>query len=167
MKLTTTSNTSEKSSSEQFKFTNLNVLQSSANLFRSISIPSFTVSLNTFFGWVITLIVWVKTRTSYAMNSWIYTTNHKRIAVNYFSFVLVSGTAGMGLATVIRLEFAYPGVGVLAGDSLQYLSTATAHGVIMVFFMIMPLIFWNIIQKNFFKTHQSYFVELTILKKMP
>ena len=50
MNLTTTRNTSEKSSSEQFKFTNLNVLQSSANLFRSISIPSFTVSLNTFFG---------------------------------------------------------------------------------------------------------------------
>jgi hypothetical protein len=47
----------------------------------------------------------------------------------------------MGLATVVRLEFAYPGVGVLAGDSLQYLSIATAHGVIMVFFMIMPLIF--------------------------
>jgi hypothetical protein len=47
----------------------------------------------------------------------------------------------MGLATVIRLEFAYPGVGVLAGDSLQYLSTATAHGVIMVFYMIMPAIF--------------------------
>jgi heme/copper-type cytochrome/quinol oxidase subunit 1 len=32
-------------------------------------------------------------------------------------------------------------VGVLAGDSLQYLSTATAHGVIMVFYMIMPAIF--------------------------
>jgi len=47
----------------------------------------------------------------------------------------------MSLATVIRLEFAYPGVGVLAGDSLQYLSIATAHGVIMVFFMIMPAIF--------------------------
>jgi hypothetical protein len=47
----------------------------------------------------------------------------------------------MSLATVIRLEFAYPGVGVLAGDSLQYLSVATAHGVIMVFYMIMPAIF--------------------------
>lgn len=47
----------------------------------------------------------------------------------------------MSLATVIRLEFAYPGVGVLAGDSLQYLSIATAHGVIMVFYMIMPCIF--------------------------
>ena len=54
---------------------------------------------------------------------------------------MVSGTAGMSLATVIRLEFAYPGVGVLAGDSLQYLSVATAHGVIMVFYMIMPAIF--------------------------
>lgn len=55
--------------------------------------------------------------------------------------MLVAGTAGMSLATVIRAEFAYPGVGVLAGDSLQYLSIATAHGVIMVFFMIMPALF--------------------------
>jgi len=47
----------------------------------------------------------------------------------------------MVLATLIRLEFAYPGVGIFAGDSLQYLSMATAHGVIMVFFMIIPLLF--------------------------
>jgi hypothetical protein len=47
----------------------------------------------------------------------------------------------MSLATIIRLEFAYPGVGILAGDSIQYLSIATAHGVIMVFFMIMPAVF--------------------------
>jgi hypothetical protein len=47
----------------------------------------------------------------------------------------------MSLATVIRMEFAYPGVGILAGDSIQYLSIATAHGVIMVFFMVMPAIF--------------------------
>jgi hypothetical protein len=47
----------------------------------------------------------------------------------------------MSLATIIRLEFAYPGVGILAGDSIQYLSIATAHGVIMVFFMIMPVVF--------------------------
>jgi hypothetical protein len=47
----------------------------------------------------------------------------------------------MSLATVIRMEFSYPGVGILAGDSIQYLSIATAHGVIMVFFMVMPAIF--------------------------
>ena len=46
----------------------------------------------------------------------------------------------MVLATIIRLEMAYPGVGILAGDSLQYLTVVTAHAVIMVFFMIMPLL---------------------------
>ena len=89
----------------------------------------------------VNVVYWLKTRTSYTTNSWVFTTNHKRSSVNYFNFVLVAGTAGMSLATVIRLEFAYPGVGILAGDSLQYLSVATAHGVIMVFYMIMPAIF--------------------------
>jgi len=86
-------------------------------------------------------LFWVKTRVIYYVNNWIYTTNHKRIAVNYFWFVILSGIVGMVLATLIRLEFAYPGAGVFVGDSLQYLSLATAHGVIMVFFMIMPLLF--------------------------
>jgi heme/copper-type cytochrome/quinol oxidase subunit 1 len=86
-------------------------------------------------------MVWLTVRTSYALNSWVYTTNHKRISINYFLFVLIAGTAGMSLATIIRLEFAYPGVGILAGDSIQYLSVATSHGVIMVFYMIMPTIF--------------------------
>lgn len=47
----------------------------------------------------------------------------------------------MVLATIIRLEMAYPGVGILAGDNAQYLSIVTAHGVIMVFFMAMPMLF--------------------------
>jgi len=84
---------------------------------------------------------WVKARILYYVNNWVYTTNHKRIAVNYFWFVILSGVCGMILATIIRLEMAYPGVGILAGDSLQYLSIVTAHAVIMVFFMIMPLLF--------------------------
>lgn len=99
---------------------------------------------DSFFGilkWLIVAIFWLKARISYYTNNWIYTTNHKRIAVNYFWFVILSGIVGMVLATIIRLEFAYPGVGVLAGDSIQYLSLASAHGVIMVFFMIMPLLF--------------------------
>ena len=85
--------------------------------------------------------MWAKLRVLYYINNWVYTTNHKRIAVNYYWFVIFSGICGMILATIIRLEMAYPGVGVLAGDSLQYLSVVTAHAVIMVFFMIMPLLF--------------------------
>lgn len=92
------------------------------------------------FQLILNTLFWIKVRVLYYINNWVYTTNHKRIAVNYFWFVILSGIVGMVLATLIRLEFAYPGVGVLAGDSLQYLSMATAHGVIMVFFMIMPLL---------------------------
>jgi heme/copper-type cytochrome/quinol oxidase subunit 1 len=55
------------------------------------------------------------------------------MAINYFNFVLVSVTAGMSPATVIRMKFTYPGVGILVGDSTQYLCIATAHGFIMVF----------------------------------
>jgi len=87
------------------------------------------------------LVIWNKARVIYYLNNWVYTTNHKRIAVNYFWFVIFAGICGMVLATIIRLEMAYPGVGILAGDSLQYLSVVTAHAVIMVFFMIMPLMF--------------------------
>nr|YP_010049605.1 cytochrome c oxidase subunit 1 [Halteria grandinella]QPL16010.1 cytochrome c oxidase subunit 1 [Halteria grandinella] len=92
------------------------------------------------FQLILNTLFWIKVRVLYYINNWVYTTNHKRIAVNYFWFVILSGIVGMVLATLIRLEFAYPGVGVFAGDSLQYLSMATAHGVIMVFFMIMPLL---------------------------
>nr|YP_010049562.1 cytochrome c oxidase subunit 1 [Strombidium cf. sulcatum]QPL15967.1 cytochrome c oxidase subunit 1 [Strombidium cf. sulcatum] len=81
---------------------------------------------------------WFKLRLSYLTHNWIYTTNHKRIGINYFNFILVAGTAGMGLATVIRAEFAYPGLGIMLGDSAQYLLVTTGHGVIMVFYMIMP-----------------------------
>lgn len=92
-------------------------------------------------GFFYRMLIWNKARTIYISNNWMYTTNHKRIAVNYFWFVIFAGIVGMVLATIIRLEMAYPGVGILAGDSLQYLSIVTAHAVIMVFFMIMPLMF--------------------------
>ncbi len=106
------------------------------NLKKSSSFDFSTVLKSLF-----NIFFWAKIRILYFTNNWIYTTNHKRIAVNYFWFVILSGVVGMVLATLIRLEFAYPGVGIFAGDSLQYLSMATAHGVIMVFFMIMPLLF--------------------------
>ena len=101
----------------------------------------FTSLVKNIFLLPVTAAYWVKTRTSYTTNSWVFTTNHKRISVNYFNFVLVAGTAGMSLATVIRLEFAYPGVGVLATDSLRYLSTVIiVYGVVTVFCMITPAI---------------------------
>ena len=90
---------------------------------------------------ILSFIRWSSFRITYLSNNWFYTTNHKRIGVNYFGFIVVSGTAGMSLASVMRVEFAYPGVSILFGDSLQYLTFSSGHGVIMVFFMIMPVLF--------------------------
>ena len=117
------------------------ILNKSFSIFFLKISNNYNFSFSTLLLFIAKNMYWIKTRLSYTINSWVYTTNHKRISINYFNFVLLAGTAGMSLATVIRLEFAYPGVGILAGDSLQYLSIATAHGVIMVFFMIMPAIF--------------------------
>jgi len=126
------------------KYLNLNVTGAHSNGITIYLKHQQTENRNkkTSFVWILfDLSLWIKLRLIYYANNWIYTTNHKRIAVNYYWFVIFAGICGMILATIIRLEMAYPGVGVLAGDSLQYLSVVTAHAVIMVFFMIMPLLF--------------------------
>ena len=49
--------------------------------------------------------------------------------------------SGTLLATVIRLELAYPGSHFFKGDSIKYLQVITTHGLIMVFFVVIPIIF--------------------------
>ena len=77
----------------------------------------------------------------YFFKKYIYTINHKRIALNYFFFSFWSGLSGAALATMIRLELAYPGSPFFKGDSLRYLQVITAHGLIMVFFVVVPILF--------------------------
>jgi len=77
----------------------------------------------------------------YIFKKYIYTINHKRIAINYFFFSMWSGLSGAALATMIRMELAYPGSPFFKGDSLNYLQVVTAHGLIMVFFVVVPIIF--------------------------
>lgn len=77
----------------------------------------------------------------YIFKKYIYTINHKRIAMNYFFFSMWTGLSGAALATMIRLELAYPGSSFFKGDSLRYLQVITAHGLIMVFFVVVPIFF--------------------------
>src|SRR5690606_33563860 len=69
------------------------------------------------------------------------TINHKRLGLNYFYFSLVTGISGALLATAIRIEMAYPGSPFFSGDSLRYLQVITAHALIMVFFVVVPIFF--------------------------
>ncbi len=78
-------------------------------------------------------------RRKYILKKYVYTINHKRIALNYFYFSLITGLTGAVLALMIRLEMAYPGSPFFKGDSLRYLQVMTAHAVIMVFFVVVPI----------------------------
>ncbi len=84
----------------------------------------------------------------YILKKYIYTINHKRIAINYFIFCLWSGLSGTALATMIRIELATPGSLFFKGDSIRYLQVITAHGLTMIFFVVVPLVFGS--AGNFF-----------------
>lgn len=69
------------------------------------------------------------------------TTNHRRLAILYFAFIAVTGFTGLVLATIIRLELAYPGQFFLAQNAERYLTIISLHGIIMVFFVVIPVLF--------------------------
>lgn len=56
-------------------------------------------------------------------------------------YALVTAIMGSYLATCIRLEMAYPGSPFFNGDSLKYLQVMTAHALIMIFFVVVPIFF--------------------------
>lgn len=77
----------------------------------------------------------------FTLKKYFYTINHKRLGLNYFYFSLVTAMAGSVLATAIRFEMAYPGSSFFNGDSLKYLQVITAHALIMIFFVVVPIFF--------------------------
>lgn len=72
---------------------------------------------------------------------WFYTINHKKLGLSYFYYSLITALMGSYLATCIRLEMAYPGSPFFNGDSLKYLQVMTAHALIMIFFVVVPIFF--------------------------
>jgi cytochrome c oxidase subunit 1 len=74
----------------------------------------------------------------YGVRSWLLTTDHKRIAILYLVSITIMFVIGGLSAVAIRLELLTP-----AGDLLQadnYNKLFTMHGVVMVFFFLIPSI---------------------------
>jgi cytochrome c oxidase subunit 1 len=74
----------------------------------------------------------------YGLKSWLLTSDHKRIAMLYLISITFFFFIGAIFAAMIRLELATP-----AGDLLEsdvYNKMFTMHGIIMVFFFLIPSI---------------------------
>src|SRR6059058_912749 len=74
----------------------------------------------------------------YGIASWLLTRDHKRIGLLYLAAVTFFFFIGGAFAVVIRLELATP-VGDLVTDE-TYNKLFTMHGVMMVFFFLIPSI---------------------------
>jgi len=74
----------------------------------------------------------------YGIRSWLLTRDHKRIALLYLVGVTFFFFIGGAMAVLIRLELATP-VGDLVSDE-TYNRLFTMHGVMMVFFFLIPAI---------------------------
>ena len=69
---------------------------------------------------------------------WVFSTNHKDIGTMYLIFAVIAGLVGTAFSVVLRMELAEPGMQYF-GDNYQLFNVfTTAHGLIMVFFMVMP-----------------------------
>lgn len=83
---------------------------------------------------------------------WFMSTNHKDIGTLYLIFAICAGIIGGAISGIMRMELAEPGiqhlgmwVDMLGGDGTSMDANyhmwnvfITAHGLIMVFFMVMP-----------------------------
>jgi cytochrome c oxidase subunit I len=85
---------------------------------------------------------------------WFMSTNHKDIGTLYLIFAIIAGIVGGAISGMMRLELAEPGIqhltwwaNFMKGDEASidearhmWNVLITAHGLIMVFFMVMPAI---------------------------
>ncbi|MEM7197448.1 MAG: cytochrome c oxidase subunit I [Pseudomonadota bacterium] len=74
---------------------------------------------------------------------WFLSTNHKDIGTLYLIFAIFAGLIGGAFSVLMRMELAEPGVqylldGAGSPDGHFWNVLITAHGLIMVFFVVMP-----------------------------
>jgi cytochrome c oxidase subunit I len=96
--------------------------------------------------------------------SWIFTLDHKRIALLYLYSILSFFLVGVVLGFLIRLELIQPGETIMKATT--YNQIFTLHGVIMIFLFIIPVIpaiFGNFLLPLMLGTDDVAFPKLNLL----
>src|SRR5438046_6613807 len=75
---------------------------------------------------------------AYTVKSWLFTLDHKRIAILYLIAITVFFFIGGVFATLIRVELMTPEGDLVSDDT--YNKLFTLHGVVMIFFFLIPSI---------------------------
>jgi cytochrome c oxidase subunit 1 len=75
---------------------------------------------------------------AFGVRSWLLTTDHKRIAILYLVSITIMFFIGGAFATIIRLELLTPAGDLVDHDT--YNKLFTMHGIIMIFFFMVPAI---------------------------
>jgi len=76
----------------------------------------------------------------HGIGRWLFSTNHKDIGWLYLMFALVGGLVGGFMSIAMRAELQQPGLQIFT-DPGMFNVFVTGHGLLMVFFMIMPSLF--------------------------
>ena len=76
---------------------------------------------------------------------YVYSTNHKDIGTMYLVFSVIAGLIGGAFSVYMRMELMEPGVQYMtledgSPDGHLWNTIVTAHGLIMVFFVVMPAV---------------------------
>ena len=80
----------------------------------------------------------------------LYSTNAKEIGTLYLVFAIFAGMIATGFSVLIRLELSSPGVQFLQGDHQLFNVIITAHGLLMLFFMVKFHCICNLINSDYF-----------------
>ena len=69
---------------------------------------------------------------------WLFSTNHKDIGTLYICFAIMAAIIGGAFSVIMRINLMQPGDMLFHDNHQLYNVIITAHGLIMVFFVVMP-----------------------------